>query len=78
MFKQQGSITKRPSKILKNLGFVGGNFDPYLYVKKSSKGIVYIALYMDDNLMVGDVEAISHAISSIKSNGMVLKVVEGL
>ena len=34
---------------LNNLGFIGSNVNPCLYVKKSAKGIVYIALYIDDN-----------------------------
>ena len=45
---------KKAVEILKSSGFVGGNIDPCLYVKKSMKGIVYIALYVDNNLMIGD------------------------
>ena len=62
-------------EILKNFGFVGGNVCPCLYVKKSAKGIVHVALYIDDNLMVGIIEAIDNAISAHKHN---LKVMEGL
>ena len=47
-------------------------------VKKSVKGLLYIALYVDNNLMVGDVKAIDDAISALKNNGLVLKVMEGL
>ena len=35
-------------EILKNLGFVR-NVDPFLYVKKSANGPVYVALYANDN-----------------------------
>ena len=37
-----------------------------LCIKKSTKGIVYVALYIDDNSMVGDVEVIDDAISAFK------------
>ena len=65
-------------KILKNLGFVGGNVVPCLYVKKSAKCVVYIALYVDDNLMISDLAAIVEAILALKRNGLVLKIMEGL
>ena len=57
---------KKAIEILKNLGFIGGNIHPCLYVKTSLKGIVYIALYLDDNLMVGNVKVIDNAISALK------------
>ena len=40
---------KKAVKILKNLAFVGGNVNPCLYIKKSMKGVVHVALYLDDN-----------------------------
>ena len=69
---------KKVIEILKKSGFVGGNVNPCLYIKKSAKGIVYIALYINDILMVGNVDAIDDAITALKNNGLVLKVVEGL
>ena len=39
---------------------------------------MYVAWYIDDNLIVGDIEAIDGAISAIKNNKLVLKVVKGL
>ena len=45
---------KKAMEILKNWGFEGGSIDPCLYAKRSAKGIVYIALYIDDNLMIGN------------------------
>ena len=65
-------------KILKNLGFVRGNVNPCLYMKKSGKGIVYIALYIDDNLMIGNMATIDNTIEALKNKGLVLKIVEGL
>ena len=41
------------------------------------KGIVYVALYIDNNLMIGDKTAIIDAMA-LKNKGLVLKVVEGL
>ena len=78
MSKQQCSATKKAIKILKILGFVGGNINPCLYIKKSAKGIVYKALYLDDNLMVGNIDAIDNAISAVKTDELVLKVMERL
>ena len=63
-------------KILKHLGFTGGNVDPCLYVKKNAKAIEYAALYIDDNLRLGDIKAIDNAITALKNNGLVLKVME--
>ena len=50
-------------------GFVKGNVNPCLYVKKSNKGIVYVALYVGDNLMIGDVEANDNAMTALKKPG---------
>ena len=46
--------------------------------QKSANGIVYIALYVDYDLMVQDIAAIDDAISALKNNGMVLKIMDGL
>ena len=35
-----------------------------------------IALCIDDNVMVGDIEAIDEAIAGFKENGLVLKIIE--
>ena len=42
------------------------------------KGVVYVALSIDNNLMVGNMATIDGAITALKSNGLVLKVMEGL
>ena len=46
--------------------------------EKSAKGIVDVALYVDDNLMVGNPEAIDKAIDALWQHGLVLKVMDGL
>ena len=42
------------------------------------KGVVYVALYVVDNLMVGNIATIDDTIEALKSKGLVLKIVEGL
>ena len=39
---------KKAVEILKSSGFVRGSIHPCLYVKKSMKGIIFVALYIDD------------------------------
>ena len=68
---------KKAVKILKKLRLVTGNVDPCHYVMKSQNGIVYVALYVDDDLLIGDEEAIDDAIAALK-NELVLKIIEGL
>ena len=42
-------------------GLIGGNVDPCLYMKKCSNGVVYIALYIDYNLVAGNNDATDEA-----------------
>ena len=53
-------------EILKNRGFTGGNVEPCLYMKQSVKDRVYIALYIDDNLMVGNTDAIDEVVALLQ------------
>ena len=39
-------------------------------MKKIVKGIVYVAWYVNDNLMAGDMEAIDDIIIALKSKGL--------
>ena len=57
---------------------MGGNVDPCLYVKKSEKVMVYVALHIYDHLMREDVEAIDDALTALKEKELVLKVMKGL
>ena len=61
---------KKAVKILKKLGLVRGNVDQWFSVKKSEMGIINVALYVDNNLMIGDIEAINNAIAAPKENGL--------
>ena len=69
---------KKAVEILKKLISVEANVDTCLYVKKSEKSIMFVALYIDNNLMVGDIEAIDEPILALEENGLVLKIMEGL
>ena len=51
---------------LKKSGFSGGNVHPCLYVKKSTKCIIYVVLYVDDNVMVKNSKAIDEEIEQLQ------------
>ena len=42
------------------------------------KGIAYTALYVDNNLMIGNIATIDDSMEVLKSKGLVLKIMEGL
>ena len=69
---------KKAIEIFQNSGFVRGSINPCLYIKKSAKGIVHVALYVNDNLMIGDISAIDNAIEAFKNKVLVLKNDKGL
>lgn len=59
---------------LRDLGFKGGYPDPCLMTRQSDEGLVYIAIWVDDSLLVGDEKAIDKAISDLRNKGFTLKV----
>ena len=61
-------------EILTNLGFIGGNIDPCFYAERSAKGTNFVALYLDNNLVESNIEAIDNTITALKENGLVLKI----
>ena len=65
---------KKAVKILKKIGFEGGEVDPCLYMRRCAKGIVFLALYVDDNLLVGHPVVIEDTIKKMRKKGLVLKV----
>ena len=69
---------KKTVEILRKIGFVGGDIDPCLYYRKSKQGTVFIAIYVDDNLLVGDADAIQETINYLKKEGLVLKIEDDL
>ena len=53
--------------------------DPCLYIKESAKfRKIHIALYVDDNLIVGHPEALKERIQGPRGEGLVLKVEDDL
>ena len=63
---------------MKSSGFVGSSIYPCLYVKKSTKCIVCVASYIENNLMMWDIAAINDAIEALKNEGLILKIMEKL
>ena len=64
--------------ILKKIGFIGGDVDPCLFTKKSKLGMCYVAIYVDDNLIVGHPKAVEDAIQQLKEHKLILKVEDTL
>ena len=64
---------KKVVKILKEIGFTGGDV-----CKHSDKGICFIALYVDDNLLVGHPAAIDDAIRQMREHDLILKIEDTL
>ncbi len=55
-------------KVLKEKGgFNGGEVDPCLLMKKGESGIVFIGMYVDDCLLIGDKKAIEETIEIVKT-----------
>ncbi len=65
---------KNAVQILRKIGFKGGDVDPCLYVYKSRKGIVFIGIYVDDNLLVGNEVTIDEVIKLLQKEGFSLKI----
>ena len=60
--------------ILKKIGFTGGSVHPCLYMRNNYDVTVYVALCINDNLIIGDHNAIDHVIIRLEKNGLVLKL----
>jgi hypothetical protein len=65
-------------KMLIAAGFVGGNVDPCLYYRKNKLSTVVIAIYVDDNLIIGDEKAVNDVISQMKAFGFTMKVTDNM
>jgi hypothetical protein len=59
---------------LRELGFVGGYPDPCLMTRHGKEGVVFIAIWVDDSLLVGDQKAIDKTIEDLRMKGFTLKV----
>jgi len=65
---------KKLTQVLKSIGFEGGIIDPCLLTRKGKKGIVHIAIYVDDCFCCGDMEEIEQVIEDMKNSGFKLKI----
>jgi hypothetical protein len=69
---------KKFTKILKRIGFTGGEVEPCSFFRRDEDGIVFIAVYVDYNLIVGSPKAVNKTIDQLKRQGLVLKIEEDL
>ena len=68
---------KRLTRSWRNQDLLGAMLT-HVFVKKRERGIIHVAFYVDDSLMMGDVEATDKVITALKENGLVLKIMEVL
>ena len=60
--------------ILNKIGFTDRDIDPYRYIQYYKKEPVHIALYVDDNLLVGGSVDIKDTVAKLKKNSLKFKV----
>lgn len=65
---------KKFISVLKKLGFEGGYPDPCLMMRRTNDGVVFIAVWVDDSLLVGNQKAIDRTIQDLRREGFTLKV----
>jgi hypothetical protein len=58
---------------LRSVGFVGGYADPCLMMRKDHNGVVYVGIWVDDSLIVGDTAAIQATVRDLQETGFKLK-----
>jgi hypothetical protein len=61
-------------KVLQTIGFLGGNADPCMMVQRNNKGVCFIAIWVDDLLLIGHDDAIEQTIHNLKAHGFGLKI----
>ena len=59
---------------LRKIGFEGGYPDPCLMVRRNENGICFIAIWVDDSLLVGHEKAIQQAIDDLQKEGFDLSL----
>jgi hypothetical protein len=69
---------KKLVKVLKLLGFSGGYANPCLMTRKNKLGVVFIALYIDTCLCIGNNAAIKDLVKGMEAQGFTLKIDEEL
>ena len=56
------SLVQAARQFNKLSAFTGGNVDLCLYIKKSTKGILYVVFYVEYNLLAQNPEAIDEVV----------------
>ncbi len=69
---------KNAVEVLRKIGFKGGDVDPCLFWKQYKKKVVFVAVYVAENLIVGHPDASEDTIEQLKKNGFVVKVEDDL
>jgi len=69
---------KKLVEILEAGGFEKSKADPCLMTRKNDLGSVFMALYVDDCLTIGDAKAIDSTINHLKEKGLSLEITETL
>ena len=64
--------------ILKKIGFTGGSVHPCLYMRNNYDVTVYVALCINDNLIIGDHNAIDHVIIRLEKKWASIEVENNL
>jgi len=67
-YRQQDSFSKKLKEVLAKLGFKASKADPCLLIKRNEKGIIFVALYVDDCLCVGSKQLIDELKSKIQES----------
>ena len=65
---------KKLKKTLETIGFKGGNVDPCVFHYRGPEGTVFVGLYVDDCLCIGDRNAIDFTVQGLKEQGLKVKV----
>ncbi len=59
-------------KVLHKIGFNRGQVDPCLSWKQYKKGVVFVAIYVEENLIAGYSDTIKDTIKQLKKNRFVV------
>jgi hypothetical protein len=61
-------------QVLQIIGFLGVNADPCMMVRKNNHNIVFIAIWVDNSLLIGHCKSIENTFEDLKANGFGLKI----
>jgi hypothetical protein len=60
--------------VLQIIGFVGGNADPCMMARRNNKGVCFIAIWVDNLLLIGHDDAMEQTIHDLKAHDFGLKI----